>query len=89
MKRELDKCFQALGKMQEITASALTHARRKLLPEAFITLNDTLVQNFYACDSSIEKSGIKRILAVDGLRIELPDVLPQTESNIYSSLIGL
>ncbi len=73
MKRELDKCFQALGKMQEITASALTHARRKLLPEAFIALNDTLVQNFYACDSSIEKSGIKRILAVDGSRIELPE----------------
>lgn len=73
IKRELDKFFQALGQMQKITAGALTHARRKLLPEVFIALNDTLVQNFYTYDSSIAKKGIQRILAVDGSRIELPE----------------
>ncbi len=55
--------------MQKITAGALTHARKKLCPEVFIALNDTLVQNFYTYDSN----GIQRILAVDGSRIELPE----------------
>ncbi len=73
MKRELDKFFQALGQMQEITAGALTHARRKLLPEVFVALNNTLVQNFYTYDSSIVIKEIQRILAVDGTRIELPE----------------
>ncbi len=59
--------------MQKITAGALTHARKKLRPEVFIALNDTLVQNFYTYDSSLVKNGIQRILAVDGSRIELPE----------------
>jgi len=73
IQRELDKFFQALGQVQIITAGALTHARKKLLPEVFIALNDTLVQNFYTYDSSFVKNGIQRILAVDGSRIELPE----------------
>lgn len=73
IKRELDKFFQALGQMQKITASALTHARRKLLPEVFIALNDTLVENFYTHDSSLAENAIQRILAVDGSRIKLPE----------------
>ena len=73
IKRDLDKFFQALGQIQKITAGTLTHARRKLLPEVFIALNDTLVQNFYTYDSSTAKNGIQRILAVDGSRIELPE----------------
>ena len=73
IQRELDKLFQALGQMQKITAGALTHARKKLCPEVFIALNDTLVQNFYTYDSALVKNGIQRILAVDGSRIELPE----------------
>jgi len=59
--------------MQKITAGALTHARKKLRPEVFIALNDTLVQNYYTYDSSIVINGIQRILAVDGARLELPE----------------
>lgn len=73
IQRELDKFFQALGQMQKITAGALTHARKKLRPEVFIALNDTLVQNFYTYNSSLVKNGIQRILAVDGARLELPE----------------
>lgn len=73
IQRELDKFIQALGQTQIITAGALTHARKKLLPEVFVALNDTLVQNYYTYDSSIVKNGIQRILAVDGSRIELPE----------------
>ena len=73
IKRELDKFFQALGQVQIITAGALTHARKKLHPEVFVALNDTLVQNFYTYDSSIIINGIQRILSVDGSRIELPE----------------
>lgn len=59
--------------MQKITAGALTHARKKLLPEVFIALNDILVQGFYTDNLPIEQNGIRRILAVDGSRIELPE----------------
>lgn len=73
IKRELEKFFKALGQMKKITPGALTHARRKLLPEAFVALNNTLVQNFYTSGSSIVIKGIRRILAVDGVRLELPE----------------
>ena len=73
MQRELEKFFVSVERGKEITASALTHARKKLRPEVFITLNNALVESFYHTAQSISTSGIRRILAVDGSRLELPD----------------
>jgi hypothetical protein len=59
--------------VQDITASALTHARRKLLPDVFLALNKVLLDSFYNPAHSRTKKVIKRILGVDGSRIDLPD----------------
>lgn len=47
LQRELEKFFTFLEKSKEITASAFTHARKKLRPEVFVSLNDVLVESFY------------------------------------------
>ena len=73
MQRELDKFFKVLGGVQEITAGALTHARKKLLPGVFLILNKTLLDSFYKPVPSHTKKVIQRILGVDGSRIDLPD----------------
>lgn len=73
LQRELEKYFAIVERGKEITASALTHARKKLRPEVFISLNNALVESFYHTAQSISTSGIRRILAVDGSRLELPN----------------
>ncbi len=73
LQRELEKFFASGERGKEITASALTHARKKLCPEVFISLNNALVESFYHTAQSISTSGIRRIFAVDGSRLELPD----------------
>src|SRR3989304_3051699 len=73
LQRELEKFFVSVERGKEITASALTHARKKLCPEVFISLNNALVESFYHTAQSISTSGIRRILAVDGSRLELPN----------------
>lgn len=71
--RELEKFFASVGRGKEITASALTHARKKLCPEVFVSLNNVLVESFYTTSQSTSTPGIRRILAVDGSRLELPE----------------
>ena len=73
LQRELEKYFAFVERGREITASALTHARKKLRPEVFISLNNALVESFYQTGNSAFTDGIRRILAVDGSRLELPD----------------
>lgn len=73
LQRELDKFFAFVERGKEITASAFTHARKKLCPEVFVSLNDVLVESFYHTAPSTSKTGIRRILAVDGSRLELPN----------------
>ena len=73
MQRELDKFFKVLGGDQDITAGALTHARKKLLPDLFLVLNKTLLDSVYNPGTSHTNKVIKRILGVDGSRIDLPD----------------
>ena len=69
LQRELEKFFASVERGKEITASALTHARKKLCPEVFISLNNVLLESFYNTANSISTSGIRRILAVDGSRL--------------------
>src|SRR3989304_5761956 len=79
LQRELEKYFAFVERGREITASALTHARKKLRPEVFISLNNALVESFYQTGNSAFTDGIRRILAVDGSRLELPDNKEEVE----------
>jgi len=51
LQRELNDFFGKVNKegydIQAVTKSALTHARAKLKPEAFLELNQTAVKEFY------------------------------------------
>jgi DDE family transposase len=73
LQRELEKFFAFVERGKEITASVFTHARKKLCPEVFVSRNDVLVESFYHRSPSTSKTGIRRILAVDGSRLELPN----------------
>jgi hypothetical protein len=57
-----------------ITKSAFVQYRRKIKPEVFKSLSDSLVEEFYTDnDESIKLWNGFRLLAVDGSRLVLPD----------------
>lgn len=55
----------------ELTSSALTQARAKLKPGAFLELNDSVVRDFYA-DAPYDTWKGHRVLAIDGSTANLP-----------------
>lgn len=75
LQRELDSFYKVLYEkdfnIREVTKGALTQARSKLNPWAFIRLNEVVVNTFY---NEAEYYTWKnfRILAVDGSRLVLP-----------------
>jgi DDE family transposase len=76
LQREMDSFFRetedADFNIRRVTKSAFTQARKFLSPEAFLELNDVIVQNFY---QNADYLGYKnhRLLAVDGGFLNLPD----------------
>jgi hypothetical protein len=68
LQREMDAFFKetedAEFNIRRVTKSAFTQARKNLSPEAFLELNDVVVQNFY---QNVAFLGYKnhRLLAVD------------------------
>ena len=76
IQRELDKFFKELSgadfNIRTVTKSAFTKARAKLNPWAFKRLNEVVIDTFYA-DAPYHTWNGKRLLAVDGTRLVLPD----------------
>lgn len=76
IQRELDSFFKALSKsdfkIREVTKGALTQARAKLNPWAFIRLNEVAVNTFYSQAEYYVWNGM-RTLAIDGTRLVLPN----------------
>ena len=76
IQRELDSFFKALSKsdfkIREVTKGALTQARAKLDPYAFIRLNEVAANTFYDHAEYYQWHGM-RTLAVDGTRLMLPN----------------
>lgn len=73
---EIDNFFNFLGKKTnsgKFTKSAFVQARKKIKPEVFKHLSQTLVKEFYSDNETAIKTwkGF-RLLAVDGSRITLP-----------------
>lgn len=73
--RELDKFCKTLMtgqfNIRVVTKGALTQARAKLHPWAFIRLNEVAVNTFYEGAEYLEWKGL-RVLAVDGSTLKLP-----------------
>jgi hypothetical protein len=83
IQREADRFFKELFKedfnIREVTKGAFTQARAKLDPAAFKRLNQIAVDTFYAKAPFIKWKG-KRLLAVDGTRLMLPNHLSIVET---------
>lgn len=60
------------GEAMGYSKQAFSKARQKLLPEAFVSLNDTFIDNYYA-DSEFDMYRGYRLMAADGTTIELPN----------------
>jgi hypothetical protein len=63
--------FCKICKTSTTTRAAITKARAKLNPSAFISMNDLLIQEFY-CDNDVKLFHGLIPLAVDGSTLELP-----------------
>jgi hypothetical protein len=71
LQKELTLFIGKISKFGNVTKSAFCQQRVKLKPEAFIDLNDILVNEFYA-DNDIKMWKGFRLLSVDSSTLELP-----------------
>ena len=72
LQKELTNFISLISSSKEnITKSAFSQSRKKLKAEAFIELNDTLVESFYE-DGDYKKWKGFRLLAIDGTCLTLP-----------------
>ena len=72
VQKELTKFIKTFSdRKSNITKSAFSQSRMKLKPEAFIELNNRLVDEFYT-DNIIKKWNGFRLCAIDGSKLILP-----------------
>src|SRR3990167_7928360 len=72
IQKELTRFIKMFGdRKSNITKSAFSQSRIKLKPEAFIELNNRLVEEFYT-DNIIKKWNGFRLFAIDGSKLILP-----------------
>ena len=72
VQKELTKFIKTFSdRKSNITKSAFSQSRMKLKPEAFIKLNNRLVEEFYT-DNIIKKWNGFRLCAIDGSKLILP-----------------
>ena len=72
LQKELTNFMELIKDRKEnITKSAFSQSRIKLKPEAFIELNETLIEEFYA-DNIVKKWEGFRLCAIDGSKLILP-----------------
>jgi hypothetical protein len=64
------------------TKQSFSEARQKLLPEAFILLNQVLVQEYYKDQNFLTYKGF-RLLAMDGCVLEIPNTQETRETYGY------
>ena len=72
IQKELTRFIKMFGdRSSNITKSAFSQSRMKLKPEAFIELNNRLIEEFYT-DNIIKKCNRFRLCAIDGSKLILP-----------------
>ena len=70
---EMNKFKDMTGKMEDVSKSALCQQRKKINPEIFKELNSDYIKNSY--DNPRDYKTIKGyiVMAIDGMKIEVPD----------------
>lgn len=71
---EIDNFIENILEKEDLnyTKQAFSKARQKLSPEAFSSLNDELIREYYS-DNEFKKYKKWRLLAIDGSILEIPD----------------
>lgn len=74
LKMEIKKFEDKTGRMKDISKSALCQQRKKVDPEVFKELNNDYIKNSY--DNPKDYKTLKGyiVMAIDGMKIEVPDV---------------
>ena len=72
LQKELTQFFSLISKDKNITKSAFCQSRLKLKHTAFIELDNILLEEFYT-DNIIDTWKGFRLLAVDGVKLQLPN----------------
>ena len=80
----LEKFKDRKGKQMTYTRQSFSEARQKLSPKAFIMINDEFIQRYYEDDDFKTYKGY-RLLAVDGLCIEIPNTKELREHYGYAT----
>jgi hypothetical protein len=71
IQKELTRFMKMFDKSENISKSAFSQSRAKLKPEAFIELNNCLIDDFYTDNIIKEWKGF-RLIAIDGSKLILP-----------------
>ena len=71
LQSELNNFIKILA-LPSISKQVFSAARKKLLPTAFVELNEKLVQEFY-CDNEFQQFQGLRLIVVDGSTLQLPE----------------
>jgi hypothetical protein len=83
LQNALNRFFRAVGLLPEgPTASAYSQARQELQPALFQHLNNLVVEKFYtlsAPDGGVKRWQGRRVIGIDGTRINLPDTAATRE----------
>lgn len=70
---EIDSSNTFLNRIKNFTKSALSKARLKLSPNAFIELNDVVIKEFYDKKVNIKCFFCFTVLGIDGSKFQLPE----------------
>jgi len=81
---ELDDYFQKKG-TESVSRQAFAKKREEVKPEAFVELNDLLIQKFESEDTEIATYCGYRLFGVDGTLIDLPNTTAMREQFGYST----
>ena len=79
----LEKFEARKGKQMTYTRQSFSEARQKLSPKAFIMINDEFIRRYYEDDDFKTYKGY-RLLAIDGLCIEVPNTKELREHYGYA-----
>ena len=71
LQKEIVSFFQLIDTEVKLSKSAFSQRRQKLLPEAFVDLNEVLIDAYYADDDFLKWKGF-RLTAIDGSTMNLP-----------------
>ena len=74
LKMEMNNFTESIGRMENVSKSALCQQRKKINPIVFKDLNEGYIRNSYDNEKDYNTYKGYVVTAIDGMKIEVPDV---------------